>query len=139
MSAAARSAIAGLIAANWTHTPIIGANSDGKVPVDDSAFLTVTFPVADGEMLTIGAPGSNFWRETGGARVVLSIPAGKGTNEVDAPWEDRLDALRAALRGKNTNGVITWEPSPVTYDNRSDDGAYFELTFAVEFQLDVIG
>lgn len=139
MSAAVMSAIGGLIAANWTHTPIIEPNMAGNLPADGSAFLTVQYPVASEEMLTLGAPGANFWRESGGARVVLSIPSGKGVNQVGAPWMDRLDALRAALRGKNTNGVITWEPSPVTFDDRSDDGAYFELTFAIEFQFDVIG
>jgi len=139
MSAAAKTAINALVAANWAHTPITEANKAGGLPADGSAFLTVQYPVADEEMMTIGAPGANVFRDSGGARIVLSIPSGKGTNDVSAPWETRLDALRAALRSKNTNGLITWEPSPVTYDSSSDDGAYFELTFAIEYQVDVIG
>ncbi len=140
MPADAMDEINGLVAVSWAHTPIVDdPNISGALPADGSAYLTIEYPLASEEMMTIGAPGANIFRDSGAARFVLSIPAGKGINDASAPWKTRLNELRAALRCKESNGVKTWEPSPVTFGGSSDDGAYYELTFALEFQLDVIG
>ncbi len=140
-SAAVMTAVGTLIAANWTYTPILGLNDKGSVPEDNSAYLEVQYPVGGEDMASIGAPGANLWRTPGGIRVVLCVPIGQGINEPAAPWITRLDALRAALRGQTLGGgfIILWGAGPVNTNDDSDDGAYFVLSFAVEYQADVIG
>jgi hypothetical protein len=134
-------AIEALIAANWTHTPIQALNNIGKVPDDGSAFLVVTYPIATETLISVGAPGSNIYREEGACRVALAVPIGHGVNPAAAPWAQRVDALRAALRGQlfAEGAGVTWEASPPVVNNENDDGAYFELSFAVPYRFDVAG
>lgn len=130
-----------MVQSAWPHTPIKVLNESGKVPSDNSAFLTVTFPVASEDQASIGAPGANIYREEGAAHVCLAIPIGVGINPPDAPWAQRIDALRAALRGKIfANGAgETFQASPPSVNEQSDKGAYFEMSFAVPYRYDVDG
>lgn len=124
------------LAANWAHTPIRTPNaSDGDVPDDNSAFLYVEYPVASEDQKSIGSPGSNLWREEGGFRVVLAIPAGIGLSN----WITRLDTLRGVFRGKEFDGVRTYNADPSIQDGSTDDGAYFVISFAVAYDFDIIG
>ncbi|MBA3998948.1 MAG: hypothetical protein CTY36_00115 [Methylocystis sp.] len=134
-------AFTAMIGAAWPHTPIMGLNESGKAPSENSAFLTVTFPVAKEEQASVGAPGANIYREEGAAHVCLAIPIGLGINPPDSPWAQRIDALRAALRGKTfADGAgVTWEASPPFVNEQSDRGAYFEMSFAVPYRYDVAG
>lgn len=136
-SAAVMTAIESAVAANWTHTPIVAPNGGGSVPDDGSAYLIIQYPVAVERMISIGSPGSNVWREEGGVRIVLNIQAGTGLGS----WPARIDALRAALRGKTfaDGAITTWEASPTASDDRNDDGAYYVMSFAVAYQADLIG
>lgn len=137
-SAAVRSAVEARLAANWAHTPIRAPNpSLAGVPADGSAFVSVQYPLANEEQMTIGAPGANIWRETGAFRVVLAVPA--ATDLAVALWPARLDALRAAFRGKVFDGVRTYEASPPIVDGATDDGAYALLSFAVVYDHDITG
>jgi hypothetical protein len=140
-SLAVMTAIEALIAANWTHTPVKALNDVGKVPDDGSAFLIVTYPVATETLISVGAPGANIYREEGAFRVSLAIPIGHGVNAAAAPWAQRIDTLRAALRGQLLAGGagVTWEASPPVVNNENDDGAYFMLSFAVPYRFDVAG
>jgi hypothetical protein len=134
-------AFASMIEAAWPHTPIKGLNDSAKVPSDNSAFLTVTFPVAKEEQASVGAPGANIYREEGAAHVCLAIPIGTGINPPESPWAQRIDALRGALRGRSfADGAgVTWEASPPFVNEQSDRGAYFEMSFAVPYRYDVAG
>jgi hypothetical protein len=134
-------AFTGMIEAAWSHTPIEGLNESAKVPSDNSAFLIVTFPVSKEEQASVGAPGANIYREEGAAHVCLAIPIGTGINAPESPWAERIDALRATLRGKTfANGAgVTWEASPPVVNEQSDRGAYFEMSFAVPYRYDVAG
>ncbi len=126
-----------MIQAAWPHTPIDWPNETGSVPGDNSAFLIVTFPVAREEQASVGAPGANIYREEGAAHICLAIPLGIGIT----PWAQRIDDLRAALRGKtfaDGNGLIR-EASPPFMNDDSDRGAYFEMSFAAPYHYDVAG
>lgn len=138
-SASVMTALDAAIAAAWSHTPIMGPNEAGALPDDGTALLIVTYPVADETMLTVGAPGANVWREEGAVRVVLSVPVGMGLALDGVSWPERIDALRAALRGKVFGGVVTYEAPPPATNDQSDRGAYFDLSFAVPYQFDLIG
>ena len=134
-SAAVMAAVSARIAAAWTATPILALNVGGDVPRRNTAFLAVEYPLADEEQITIGAPGANVFRETGAFRVVLSVPAGAGLGA----WPAAVDALRAALRGRSFGGVVTGAVPPPTVSDRSDSGAYCELSFAVPYRFDLVG
>lgn len=138
-SSAVYAALNAAIAAAWPHTTIRSANSIADAPISGSAFLTVTYPFARERQASMGAPGANRWRTEGGVRITLSIPSGDDPDDAAAPWLTRLDALRAALRGKIFSGVQTFGASPPIMDESSDQGAFFVISFAVEYFADVIG
>lgn len=130
---AVTTAVAARVAANWSHTPIIGLNSTGVVPDDGSAFLQVLYPVANELRISEGQPGANLHKEEGAFVVVLNIPAGIGTNPVATPWETRFEALKAAFRSIIFAGIETTAIDGPAFNDKSDDGAYFQMSFAVSY------
>lgn len=118
--------------AAWTHAPVITPNTKARPPADGGPFLTVTYPVADEAQISVGAPGSNLYRETGAFRFVLSVPFGSGLKR----WGPMVNELRALFRGQTFDGVVTWECAPPATRN-SDDEARAELSFAVPYRYDV--
>ena len=135
-STAVMAAIEERLVTSWAHTPIRTPNpASGSVPDDGSAFLMVSYPVADEEQMSIGSPGSNVWREGGAVRFVLAIPAGTGLGE----WPARLDELRAAFRGQAFGGLRTYAATPPINDGRTDDDSYHLVSFAVAYDHDLLG
>jgi fermentation-respiration switch protein FrsA (DUF1100 family) len=131
--------IGAAIQAAWTHTPIRVGNAAANAPADGSAFLTVMYVSARERQISTGAPGANIWRTHGGVYIELAIPSSVAPNDVEAPWMDRLEALRDALRGKVFGNVETLGASGPTEDESSDLGAYYVYSIAVEYLADVIG
>ena len=127
------------IEAAWTHTPIRVGASAANAPADGTAFLTVMYVAAREHQISTGAPGANRWRTNGGLYIELAIPAGDAPNDAEAPWMDRLEALRDALRGKFFGNIETLGASGPTEDESSDLGAYYVYSIAVEYLADVIG
>lgn len=138
-SAAVYATLNAAISSAWTHTPIKFPNSQSDAPMSGEAFLTVSYPFSRERQASTGAPGANRWRTEGGLLIQLSIPAGDDPNDAAAPWLTRLDALRQALRGKLISGVETFGASSPIMDESSDRGAYYVVSFAVEYLADVIG
>lgn len=138
-SAAVYAAFSAAIAAAWPHSTIRLPNSIADAPISGVAFLTVTYPFARERQASFGAPGANRWRTEGGVRITLSIPAGDDPDDAASPWLTRLDALRDALRGKIFSGVQTFGASSPIMDESSDQGAFYVISFAVEYFADVIG
>lgn len=134
-SQAAAAAVLACLEANWDKTPITDANAGGRVPARNTPYLSLEFPVATEEQLTIGSPGSNWFREEGAFRIVLSIPTGHKLS----PFDTWLDALRAAFRSKSFDGVETWGAAPSITNGRSANGAYYELSFSVPYRFDFLG
>ena len=139
MTAFIRDALNAAVSAAWPYTGITLPNERAEPPADGSAWLALSYPVLTETMMTVGAPGANLWRQEGGLRVALFVPIGSGIDSPGAPWDSRIDDLRAALRGKVFGPVTTFEASPPITDNTNDMGAYYELSFVVVFQADVIG
>ncbi len=103
--------------------------------MDGSAYVRVDFPVSHSRQMSIGAPGSNVWREEGAFRLVIYAARGKDLEEA-LGWAGSLGAL---FRGKSFDGVQTFAPSPPTTDDQSDTGNYYVLAVAVPYQFDLIG
>ncbi len=146
MSAIVMKVVNAFVQANWTHSPIRSAGVEGSVPQDNTAFLAIQYPLATEEQITVGAPGQNVWREAGGVRIVLSVPIGTDVLDDAEPWMQRIDDLRAALRGKNLDAGPTLlgpirlqEASPPVTNDGNDLGAYYEVAFVVTYQADVLG
>lgn len=132
-------AVEARLAANWPNAPaIVLPNQASLVPADGSAFLTLEYPIANEDQISVGSPGANVFRETGAFRLTLSTPIGVGrvdpaTSQDMVGW---MDALREVFRGQTFSGVKTWAPSSVATNDKSDDGAYYELSFAVPYYFD---
>lgn len=124
------------LADNWTNCPVVGPNISGDAPSDGlSPFLSIQYPVAREEQITIGAPGNEVFRETGAIRFVLNVQRGRGVDQGSA-WADQL---RTLFRAKQFASVNTFAPSSPVLDDSNDMGDYWRLTFAVPYYFDFIG
>lgn len=131
--AAVVSAVGAMLAANWTTTPIIDADATDAGPADGSAYVTIEYPVAQENQITIGSPGNNVFRETGAFRIVLNSPSGQAaTNALTL-----IDQLRAIFRGKQFSGVTTFAPSPGVINNSNYQAGRFIMSCAVPYQFDL--
>ncbi|WP_132254735.1 phage tail terminator-like protein [Methylobacterium segetis] len=128
-------AVEARLASDWDRCPVFGINQQGETPKTGSPFVQVSYPVANGEQLTVGAPGANIYRETGTFRLVINSRRGRGVVEGLA-WADELAAL---FRGKEFGGVQTFAPSSPVIDDRNEEGMYFVLSLSVPYQADITG
>lgn len=98
---------------------------------DGGPFLALQFPYAGADWQTLEGPDGSEFLEDGAFRLVLSVRRGAGTHAGRA-WMDELAAL---FRGASFEGVQCFAPtSPVT-DDRSEEAAYFRLSFSVPYQF----
>lgn len=134
-SAAVMSAVKVRLDAFWTHTPIFYPNEGAEPPQDGSTFLAVQYPVGGEHAASMGAPGANVQRETGTIRFVLKIRSGADVIAF-AVW---LDDLRTHFRHETFGPVRTFSASPGVLDDRADNGGYYALSAAVEFEADFFG
>lgn len=121
------------LSANWTATAIVPADRASSGPADGAAYVTLEYPLAREDQITIGAPGNNVFRETGVARLVLSAPSGQGSGQI-AAW---IDQLRAIFRGKQFSGVTTFAPSPGIENRSSYQRGRFVFSSAVPYYFDL--
>ena len=131
-SKAVMDAVTARLATAWTRTPIMQPNVAGSVPADGKAFLYVDYPVVAETQISFGDPVKIVSPEEGGIRFILSCEIGKGTK----PYDDWIEGLRDAFRGKDFDGVTTFEATPAVINDGNDDGAYFEMSFSVEYRFD---
>src|SRR5882724_3522168 len=106
-------AVTARLKANWTLSAIVDDDTSGQGTGDGSPYVTLEFPVAVENQITIGAPGANVFRESGAFRIKLVTPTGIGLSQPT----DWIDQLRAIFRGKQFSGVTTYAPSPGVIDN----------------------
>ncbi|HEV7284301.1 MAG TPA: phage tail terminator-like protein, partial [Kaistia sp.] len=91
-------AVEARLASGWTLCPFRRfADDNGDTPADASAFLTVQYPVAMSDQITVGAPGANVFREEGAFRLVLAMPRTMEGRLLALIWTDELAKL---FRGK---------------------------------------
>lgn len=134
-STAVMAAVRARLDTHWSRCPVHYPNETAQTPADGSPFLAVQYPLASEEMVSIGAPGSNLYREEGGIRFLLAIPRGSGVQH----WGVWIEDLRTLFRGKRFDGVVTFAAAPAVLDDRNDAGPYWSLTCAVPYQFDLLG
>lgn len=133
-SLAVMNAVEARLRAGWSRALIVSeANTEGAQPLDGGPYLTVTYPVADETQISVGAPGSNTYREEGAIRFVLSVPFGTGLLQ----WAAWINELRDLFRGKVFDGIVTWEAPPFAVNDDTENGTRFELSFAVPYRYDI--
>lgn len=128
-------AVAARLSAQWDRCPVYGINDKGETPGDGSPFVQISFPVANGEQLTVGDPGNNVYRETGAFHLAVHAQRGAGVTA----GLTMADELATLFRGKNFDGVQTFAPSSPAIDDRNEEGMYFTLSVAVPYQADLLG
>lgn len=128
-------AVTARLKANWTLCAVVDDDTTGQGPGDGSAYVTLEFPVAVENQITIGSPGANVFRESGAFRIKLVSPTGVGL----AQPTDWIDQLRAIFRGKQFSGVTTYAPSPSVIDNSNYLAGKFVISSSVPYYLDLFG
>ncbi|WP_316234666.1 phage tail terminator-like protein [Bradyrhizobium sp. SZCCHNR1020] len=132
-SLAVMDAVDARLAANWTRCAIVADDTTGQGPADGSPYLTVEYPVAREEQITVGSPGANVFRETGVIRLVLVQQTGTGRRQ-PVQW---MDELRALFRSTLFSGVTTFAPSPAIVDPANYAGGKFKVSCAVPYYFDL--
>ena len=102
MAKSAVDAFSTRIGTTWTSNDgtvlsVLGINDAGQSPATGAPFIEVTFPVLNERQFTIGAPGSNFYKQEGVARIVINQKRGKGLDDV-LGWAERFDVSADVLR-----------------------------------------
>lgn len=132
-SAAVEEAFRERLAANWTYTPIIGANGVTQPPSDGSGFALIHYPVTDGSRPYL----TKRRFEEGAARIILNVPSGDEVPD----WLEKADEIAALFRGDHLvfDGVEVFEPSSPILNDDNEDGNYYELAVIVpyRYQFDV--
>ena len=126
-------AVTARLQANWTLCAIVLDDTTGQGPGDGSPYVTLEFPVAIENQITIGSPGNNVFRETGAFRIKLVALTGQGLSQAT----DWIDQLRAIFRGKQFSGVTTYAPSPGAIDNSNYLGGKFVISSSVPYYVDL--
>jgi hypothetical protein len=126
-------AVSARLKENWTLCAIIDDDASGQGTGDGSPYVTLEYPVANENQITIGAPGNNVFREDGAVRIVLVSPTGTGIDQPLA-W---MDQLRALFRGKQFGGVTTYAPSPPAVDNSNYIGGKYVISSSVPYYADL--
>lgn len=99
---------------------------------DGQTFVAVQFPVATEEQASIGAPGSNVFREEGVIRFTIAVRAGSGTEGLG----NIATALRNLFRNARFGGVRSYVPTTPVLDDRSDAAGSFKGSFVVPYDFD---
>src|SRR5215470_17197409 len=126
-------AVTARLKASWTETAIIENDATGQGTPDGSPYVTVEYPVAREDQITIGAPGNNVFRESGVIRLVMSFQTGGGLTQPLA----LMDQLRALFRSNQFDGVTTFAPSPAIVDPINYQGGRFKMSSAVPYYFDL--
>lgn len=126
-------AVDAYLTANFSTLPVRKMNENLEPPRDKSAFVQVQYPLALEDQKSIGAPGTNWFREEGAIRLVIAVPVGSGLATARAVG----DELRNLFRNKLISGVRTFEAQPVTFDDESDKGGYVLASVTISYEFDL--
>ena len=123
------------LAEGFTGCELVDDGAEPNVEGFDP-FLTLQFPFVSSSQITTGSPGSNFYREEGAARFVLSVRRNKPSIAEGKQWCVEIAAL---FRGKHFGGVRTYAPNSPVSDDGNDMGGFYVLAFTCPFDFDVVG
>jgi len=122
------------VASDGTRVPVFGINTTGQTPIDGSPFIEVQYPASNESQITVGTPGSQVFRESGGIRFVLNVQRGLGV-EQGMTW---VDELRSLFRGQQFGGINVWGVGSAILDNSNDSGMYWTLAFVALYYTDIL-
>lgn len=115
---------------NLALCPFVDLNEVSEVPTPP--YLEIEYPVGIETRMSVGSPA--VFRETGGARFILTVATNKPGWKVQVlTWAEEL---RDLYRAKFFGGVETDEASPAVFDNRNRDGTKYHVPFAVSYRFD---
>jgi Bacteriophage related domain of unknown function len=117
------------MAERWHHCPVIGQNMQAEAPQDGSPYILIQFPASRTDRLAIN---EGYYREEGGVRFVLHLPAGEGTARA-LLWANELTRL---FRYVDFDGVSTQAPTSPFMDDTNDVGGWFLATIVVPYVFD---
>ena len=120
---------------SWSRAAIFGENVEGLTPEDGTPFVVIQYPFVTSRQISMGAPGSNVWRDDGAFRVVIHVERGSGT-KMGREWADEIAAL---FRGKDLGVIQTWAPTAPVTNDRNAEATYFVLSFSVPYSHDYFG
>jgi hypothetical protein len=103
-------------------------------PAPQTQYLTIEYPVANEDRITVGARPAIF-RETGSIRFVMHIQNMSG---LTAAMVD-FDTLRDRFREQTLSpGIDTFEAPPAVFDPNNRRGAFYLLASVVTYRFDRI-
>jgi hypothetical protein len=117
---------------DMTVLPVVGLNGKVVSQGDAKPFVLVDYPIAFKKWLTLGDPGNNQFRETGGFRIVINETRGLGIGRAQG-WADELASL---FQGKEfLSGALQCDEAGVPVVSESNDrGNYFQFSFVVTYR-----
>ena len=135
-----KNAINDYLEANWTATPIVDSeNQYADLPVNLQPWITAVYLEADERKISIGAPGNNCYRETGGIQFVVFVASGTGT-DVALQYAETIRTMIRDAGAAGINGVRFWELDPpdtaIPSEVRSSEGNYFGYAVFGSYEYD---
>lgn len=132
-SQSVEAAVAAKLAAEFSLCPVFGPNQQAQPPADGSDYVLVQYPFADERQHSIGAPGSNVFREEGAIRFVIHTARDAGTVRT----HQIATALRNLFRNARMASLNCFAPTAPVFDDRNDEGGYFVASLAVPYEFDI--
>jgi Bacteriophage related domain of unknown function len=117
------------LAANWTATPIVPANTLGTTEGLGEPFVIVDYPVANSERSAVN---DRLYREEGGFRILLYMPRGIGLTQ-GGTWSEALAAIFRDQKFGAGLALNTLAPDPPITDDASDEGNFFLFATIVPY------
>lgn len=124
-------AVKARLAAGFPSAPVYFPN--GALPANGvTEYVAVQYPLAGERQASIGAPGSNVFREEGVIRFVIHVRTGLGVDRIGI----LAGQLRTLFRNARFDGVRTYAPTSPVLDDRADAGSTYRASIAVPYDFD---
>lgn len=122
----------------WGKATIVEMYNDTAIPPKElQPWVAAQFPGGTEEQMSIGAPGSNTWREDGTIFIHYVVPTGTGIRDSLLAAEE----LRDLFRGKIISGVNFYRADPPSAEKGATiltGGNWYGVSFAVDYDFDYI-
>ena len=132
-----RDVVEGVLQA-WGKATIVEMYNDTATPPKDLVpWVAAQFPGGTEEQKSIGAPGSNTFRESGTIFIHYVVPSGTGIRTSFLAAEE----LRDLFRGKIISGVNFYQADPPSTEKGATilvGGNWYGVSFAVDYDFDYI-
>jgi len=111
--------------------------------VDDSLWVALEFPGGSEEIISMGDPGNNLYREFGVINVHVLVPSGSGATEALTAIESIRLLFRGAEFGTDPNFVRCYGADPATTSDRISpatiEGQWYIMTSSIDYTFDAFG